>query len=275
MNLFAEKGLIYSVIAVYLFITLAPLVWVLSTSFKPNQEAISFPPKFLPDKPTWENYIFVLTDPKLSLSLLNSLLVSVGSTVLSVTVSALAGFAFARYDFKGKNLIMSIILGLFMIPVVINIIPLYIMLANIGLLNSLGALVMTFQILIIPLNIFLLKNYFESLPRELEEAALIDGCSRLGSLVRITIPLSLPGFLIAAILSFRFSWNEFVLPVVLSNKPESMIFQVALYQFISLYRIDWGYLTAGINIALIPVVVLMLVFQKRMIKGLTLGALKG
>jgi multiple sugar transport system permease protein len=275
MNLFAEKGLIYSVIAVYLFITLAPLLWVLSTSFKPNQEAISFPPKFLPDKPTWENYIFVLTDPKLSLSLLNSLLVSVGSTVLSVTVSALAGFAFARYDFKGKNLIMSIILGLFMIPVVINIIPLYIMLANIGLLNSLGALVMTFQILIIPLNIFLLKNYFESLPRELEEAALIDGCSRLGSLVRITIPLSLPGFLIAAILSFRFSWNEFVLPVVLSNKPESMIFQVALYQFISLYRIDWGYLTAGINIALIPVVVLMLIFQKRMIKGLTLGALKG
>jgi len=275
MNLFAEKGLIYSVTAVYLFITLAPLVWVLSTSFKPNQEAISFPPKFLPDKPTWENYIFVLTDPKLSLSLVNSLLVSVGSTVLSVTVSALAGFAFARYDFKGKNLIMSIILGLFMIPVVINIIPLYIMLANIGLLNSLGALVMTFQILIIPLNIFLLKNYFESLPRELEEAALIDGCSRLGSLVRITIPLSLPGFLIAAILSFRFSWNEFVLPVVLSNKPESMIFQVALYQFISLYRIDWGYLTAGINIALIPVVVLMLIFQKRMIKGLTLGALKG
>jgi len=275
MNLFAEKGLIYSVIAVYLFITLAPLLWVLSTSFKPNQEAISFPPKFLPDKPTWENYIFVLTDPKLSLSLLNSLLVSVGSTVLSVTVSALAGFAFARYDFKGKNLIMSVILGLFMIPVVINIIPLYIMLANIGLLNSLGALVMTFQILIIPLNIFLLKNYFESLPRELEEAALIDGCSRLGSLVRITIPLSLPGFLIAAILSFRFSWNEFVLPVVLSNKPDSMIFQVALYQFISLYRIDWGYLTAGINIALIPVVVLMLIFQKRMIKGLTLGALKG
>lgn len=275
MNLFAEKGLIYFVIAVYLFITLAPLLWVLSTSFKPNQEAISFPPKFLPDKPTWENYIFVLTDPKLSLSLLNSLLVSVGSTVLSVTVSALAGFAFARYDFKGKNLIMSIILGLFMIPVVINIIPLYIMLANIGLLNSLGALVMTFQILIIPLNIFLLKNYFESLPKELEEAALIDGCSRLGSLVRITIPLSLPGFLIAAILSFRFSWNEFVLPVVLSNKPDSMIFQVALYQFISLYRIDWGYLTAGINIALIPVVVLMLIFQKRMIKGLTLGALKG
>ena len=169
MKIFFEKSLIYSVIAVYLFITVAPLVWVLSTSFKPNQEAISFPPKFLPDHPTLENYFFVLTDSKLVLSLINSLIVSVGSTALSVTVSALGGYAFARYDFKGKNLLMSTILALFMIPVVINIIPLYIMLANVGLLNSLVALVLTFQILIIPLNIFLLKNYFESLPKELEE----------------------------------------------------------------------------------------------------------
>jgi multiple sugar transport system permease protein len=275
MKIYFEKSLIYSVIAVYLFITVAPLVWVLSTSFKPNQEAISFPPKFLPDHPTLDNYLFVLTDSKLVLSLINSLIVSLGSTALSVTVSALGGYAFARYDFKGKNLMMSTILALFMIPVVINIIPLYIMLANVGLLNSLLALVLTFQILIIPLNIFLLKNYFESLPKELEEAALIDGCSKLGALIRVTLPMSLPGFLIAAILSFRFSWNEFVLPVVIANKPDSMIFQVALYQFISLYRIDWGYLTAGINIAIIPVVVLMLIFQKKMIRGLTLGAVRG
>jgi ABC-type glycerol-3-phosphate transport system permease component len=275
LKILIERSLIYSILAVYLFITLAPLIWVISTSFKPNQEAISFPPNFLPLNPTLDNYFFVLTDPKLVLSLTNSLIVSLGSTALSVAVSALGGYAFARYDFKGKNLIMSIILGLFMIPVVINIIPLYIMLANVGLLNSLVSLILTFQILIIPLNIFLLKNYFESLPKELEEAALIDGCSRLGALWRITIPMSLPGFLIAAILSFRFSWNEFVLPVVLSNRPDSMVFQVALYQFISLYRIDWGYLTAGINIALIPVVVLMLIFQKKMIKGLTLGAVRG
>lgn len=270
-----EKTLIYFVIATYLFITLAPLLWVLSTSLKPNQEAISFPPKFLPDSPTFDNYLFVLTDPKLVTSLINSLAVSLGSTGLSVVVSALGGYAFARFDFKGKNLLISTILGLFMIPVVINIIPLYILLANIGLLNSLLALVLTFQILIIPLNIFLLKNYFETIPKELEEAALIDGCSKMRAFWHIIVPISMPGFLIAAILSFRFSWNEFVLPIVLSNRPDVMVFQVALYQFISLYRIDWGYLTAGINIALIPVVVLMLFFQKRMIRGLTLGAVRG
>src|ERR671931_2451276 len=177
---FSERALIYGLIAIFLFITLFPLLWVFSTSFKPNEEAINFPPKFLPEKITFSNYVFVLTDPGLVRSLINSFVVSMGSTALSVVVSALAGYAFARFEFKGKNLIMSVILGLFMIPVVINIIPLYIMLANIGLLNSLGALVMTFQILIIPLNILLLKNYFQTIPKELEEAALIDGCSRLG-----------------------------------------------------------------------------------------------
>jgi multiple sugar transport system permease protein len=270
-----ERTLIFAVIAVYLFITLAPLMWVLSTSFKPNQEAITFPPKFLPETPTLDNYLFVLTDPKLVISLLNSLSVSLASTGLSLAVSALGGYAFARFEFKGKNLLMSTILGLFMIPLVINIIPLYIMLSNIGLLNSLIALVLTFQIIIIPLNIFLLKNYFQTIPRELEEAALIDGCSKIRAFWHVIVPISMPGFIIAAILSFRFSWNEFVLPIVLSNKPDVMVFQVALYQFISLYRIDWGFLTAGINIALIPIVVLMLFFQKRMIKGMTLGAVRG
>ena len=271
---FAERTLIYALIAVFLFITLSPLIWVLSTSLKPNTEAISFPPKLLPEVPTIENYLFVLTDPALARSLVNSFIISIGSTALSVAVSSLAGYAFARFEFKGKNVIMSVILGLFMIPIVINIIPLYTMLANFGLLNSLVALMLTFQILIIPLNILLMKNYFETIPKELEEAALIDGCSRLGVLRRVTIPLSMPGFAIAAVLSFRFSWNEFIIPVVLSNRSDSMVFQVALYQFISLYRIDWGYLTAGITLSLIPVLVLMLTFQKQMIRGLTLGAIR-
>ena len=175
-----EKTLIYIVIATFLFITFAPLLWVLSTSFKPNSEAISFPPKFLPDSPTLDNYLFVLTDPNLVTSLFNSLAVSLASTGLSVAVSALGGYAFARFHFKGKNVLISTILGLFMIPVVINIIPLYIMLANVGLLNSLFALVLTFQILIIPLNIFLLKNYFETIPKELEEAAPVVRRDRRG-----------------------------------------------------------------------------------------------
>ncbi|MGD1834140.1 MAG: carbohydrate ABC transporter permease [Nitrososphaeraceae archaeon] len=272
---FTERTLLYILILTFIFITLVPLFWVLSTSFKSNEEATTLPPTILPENPVLDNYIFVLTDSHLVHSLFNSFIVSIGSTILSVTVSALGGYAFARFKFKGKNILLSIILGLFMIPIIINIIPLYIMLSQIGLLNSLISLILTFQILIIPLNIFLLKSYFETIPKELEDAALVDGCTRLGVLRRITIPLSMPGFAVASVLAFRFSWNEFILPIVLANKPDSMVFQVALYQFVSLYRIEWGYLTAGINIAIIPILILMLIFQKQMIRGLTLGAIRG
>lgn len=271
----SDKWLIYSIIFTYIFITLIPLVWVFSTSLKPNDLAISLPPEFLPSEPTIENYVFVITEPRLVHSLINSLLVSLGSTVLSVAISALGGYSFARFKFKGKNLLLSIILGFFMIPIVINIIPLYLMLSEIGLLNSIFSLIITFQILIIPLNIFLLKNYFETIPREIEEAALVDGCSRFGILRRIILPLSTPGLAIASVLAFRFSWNEFLLPIVLANRPDSLVFQLALYQFISIYRIEWGYLTAGINIALIPIVILMLLFQKQLVHGLTASSLKG
>jgi ABC-type glycerol-3-phosphate transport system permease component len=271
---YVEKSVIYILLFTYLFITIVPLVWVLSTSFKSNEEATSIPPQFFPDNPTLENYLFVITEPHIFKSLFNSFLVSIGSTIISVAISALGGYAFARFQFKGKNILLSVILGLFMIPVLINIIPLYIMFSQVGLLNSIIGLILTFQILIIPLNIFLLKSYFETIPKELEEAALIDGCSNLGVLRRITIPLSMPGFAIAAVLAFRFSWNEFILPIVLSNRPDSMVFQVALYEFVSLYRIEWGYLTAGINIALVPILVLMLIFQKQMIRGLTIGAIR-
>jgi len=271
----SDKWLIYSIIFTYIFITLIPLVWVFSTSLKPNDLAISLPPEFLPSEPTLENYVFVITEPRLAHSLINSLLVSLGSTALSVAISALGGYSFARFKFKGKNLLLSIILGFFMIPIVINIIPLYLMLSEIGLLNSIFSLIITFQILIIPLNIFLLKNYFETIPNELEEAALVDGCSRFGILRRIILPLSTPGLAIASVLAFRFSWNEFLLPIVLANRPDSLVFQLALYQFISIYRIEWGYLTAGINIALIPIVILMLLFQKQLVHGLTASSLKG
>ena len=270
-----DKWLIYSIIFIYIFITLVPLMWIFSTSLKSNDVAVSLPPKILPSDPTIENYIFVITEPRLLHSLINSLLVSLGSTGISVLISALGGYAFARFKFRGKDILLSIVLGLFMIPVIINIIPLYLMLSQVGLLNSIFTLMITFQILIIPLNIFLLKNYFETIPYELEEAALVDGCSRFGILRRIIIPLSTPGLAIASVLAFRFSWNEFLLPIVLSNRPDSLVFQVALYQFISIYRIEWGYLTAGINIALIPIVVLMLLFQKQLIQGLTAGSLKG
>jgi ABC-type glycerol-3-phosphate transport system permease component len=195
--------------------------------------------------------------------------------ILNVSICALAGYALARCEVRAKSILLYVILALFTIPIIVNIIPLYSILANLNMLNSLLSLILTFQILIIPLNVVLLKNYFETIPKEVEESALIDGCSKFGVLRRIIIPLSMPGLAVAAIFSFIFSWNEFVLPIVLANSPDSTLFQVALYQFISIYRIEWGYLSAGIVVALVPVIILIIAFQRQMIKGFTLGSLRG
>ncbi|MGD9532905.1 MAG: carbohydrate ABC transporter permease [Candidatus Nitrosocosmicus sp.] len=270
-----EKSIIYIVLFVFIGLTMFPLIWVFTTSLKPNDESMSFPPKLIPEKVTLENYFFVMTNSTIVKSLYNSLIVSIGSMILNVSICALAGYALARFEFRAKSILLYVILALFTIPIIVNIIPLYSILANLNMLNSLLSLILTFQILIIPLNVVLLKNYFETIPKEVEESALIDGCSKFGVLRRIIIPLSLPGLAVAAIFSFIFSWNEFVLPIVLANSPDSTLFQVALYQFISIYRIEWGYLSAGIVVALVPVIILIIAFQRQMIKGFTLGSLRG
>ena len=150
-----EKSFIYIAIFIFIGLTLFPLIWVFTTSLKPNDESMSFPPKLIPERVTFENYAFVFTNSTIVKSLYNSLIVSFGSMILNVTICALAGYALSRFEFKAKRLLFSLILGLFMIPVVINIIPLYSILANLGLLNSLVSLILTFQILIIPLNVIL------------------------------------------------------------------------------------------------------------------------
>jgi multiple sugar transport system permease protein len=265
----------YALLVVYALFTLTPMLWVLSTSFKPSEEAMAFPPRILPRSVSLENYRFVFQDPYLVRSLANGFLAAVPSTALCVAVSALAGFAFARYEFRGKGLILNTMMAIFMIPVVMNTIPLYVMFHRLKLLDTFIALILSYQILIIPLNIFLLKNHFETIPVELEEAAMVDGCSRVQALWRVTLPCAWPALAVSAIFSFRFSWNELVFPLTFANKPSMNVFQVALYKFMGLYRVDWGALTACIIIGMIPILLMFIFFQRQMIAGFTAGAIKG
>jgi ABC-type glycerol-3-phosphate transport system permease component len=207
--------------------------------------------------------------------LANGFLAAAPSAILCVAVSALAGFAFARYEFRGKGLILGMMMAIFMIPVVMNTIPLYVMFHRLKLLDTFIALILSYQILIIPLNIFLLKNHFETIPIELEEAAMVDGCSRVQALWRVTLPCAWPALAVSAIFSFRFSWNELVFPLTFANKPSMNVFQVALYKFMGLYRVDWGALTACIIIGMIPILLMFVFFQRQMIAGFTAGAIKG
>lgn len=267
--------LLYAGLVLFLILSIGPILWVLTTSFKTAQEAMQFPPKIIPQKITLENYKFVLTNPKLLTSLFNSFKVAIPSSVLCVLISSMAGFAFARYKFIGKKVLFSIMLGFFMIPVLMNLIPLYVSMQKLRLLNTYTGLILSYQVLIIPLNIFMLKNYFETIPKELEEAAIIDGCTHLQVLSKIVLPLVWPGLATASILSFRFAWNEFLLALTFTSDPKMSVFTVAIYRFMGLYEVNWGYLTAGIIIGIIPTIVILGIFQKRFVEGLTAGAVKG
>lgn len=270
-----KKLYIYAALIFFALIALAPILWVFTTSLKPASEAMKFPPRLIPNKITWENYKFVFTNGYLVRSLFNSFVVVIPSAFLSVIISALAAYAFARYRFKGRDILFNLMLGLFMIPVLMNLIPLYISLQKLNLLNNYLGLILTYQVLIVPLNIFMLKNYFETIPVELEEAAMIDGCSRLSALTKIVLPLIWPGLATASILSFRFAWNQFLFPLTFTSQPEMQVFQVAIYNFMGLYQVNWGYLTASIVIGMVPILIILMIFQRRFVEGLTAGAVKG
>lgn len=261
--------LLYLFLAGYATIVLVPFLVVMSASLHPAGL-----PRLLPDTVTFKHYGRIIGDPKLLRALINSFIVGGGSTVLSVLISALAGYAFSRYEFRGKRLLMGVVLGIFMIPVSVNIIPLYTMLQDIGWLNTYQGLIIPYQALILPLNVWLLKNFFDTIPQDLEEAAMVDGATRWTAFWRVTLPLTWPGVAVASIFAFRFSWNDFIFAATFTSTASMRTWQAAMYTFLGLERTDWGPLTAGVVIGMLPVVMLFVFFQRQFIEGLTVGAVK-
>jgi ABC-type glycerol-3-phosphate transport system permease component len=260
---------LYLIIGGYTAIVLVPFLVVLSASLHPSGL-----PRLIPDAVTVEHYARILGDPKMLRALMNSFIVSIGSVILSVLISALAGYAFSRYDFPGKPILIGVVLGIFMIPVSVNIIPLYVMLQRLGWLNTFQGLIIPYQALILPLNVWLLKNFFDTIPLDIEEAALVDGASLWTVFWRVTLPLTWPGLAVASIFAFRFSWNDFILAATFTSTASMRTWQAAMYTFLGLERTDWGPLTAGVVIGMLPVIILFVIFQRRFIEGLTVGAVK-
>jgi multiple sugar transport system permease protein len=264
-----RKILLYVIVAGYAGLVIIPILIVVSASLHPAGL-----PRIIPDSVTLKHYDRILSDPKFTRALLNSGIVTVLSTVLSVFISALAGYAFSRYEFIGKRLLMGVVLGIFMIPVSVNIIPLFVIIRRLGWINTYQGLVVPYQALILPLNVWLLKNFFDTIPVEIEEAARVDGATRWTAFWRVTIPLAWPGLAVASIFAFRFSWNDFVFASTFANSASRQTWQAAMFSFLGLERTDWGPLTAGVTIGMLPILLLFIVFQRRFIEGLTVGAVK-
>lgn len=266
-------------LGVMLAFTLLPMVWMLLTSIKSGFAAMQFPPQWWPKEPTLVNYKRLL-DPTNSVGadflhfFWNSLFVSTMSTILSVIVAVPAAYAFSRFNFPGRKTLFFAVLLRNMFPAVIFLVPLFILMRLLGLVNTHGSLILTYLTFGLPLAIWLLKGFYDNIPYQLEQAARIDGASRFQAFVMIIMPLSVPGIIATAIYSFIGAWNEYIFAYTFINKNDRLTLPIGIQRFFSENTSDFPGLMAASFIMSVPVVVLFLMLQRYFVRALTEGAVK-
>ncbi len=254
---------------------LFPLVWILLTSLKNETELQTFPLQYLPAVPAWSNYARVFSEEPFARFFLNSLVVSGLSTILCVVVAALAAYALARLKLRGRTFLTTAVIVFSMFPVVSLIVPLFKLLRGANLLNTYPALILPYTALSLPVAILVLVAFFSSIPRDLEAAAMVDGCSRVSALWRVVVPLSAPGMVTAALLVFVNSWNEFLLALSFNTKLDMRTVSVGVNLYQGEFSFPWPLISAAIIVGVVPIVALIVIFQRRFVAGLTAGAVKG
>jgi ABC-type glycerol-3-phosphate transport system permease component len=253
---------------------LFPIYWVLVASVTPEARLLATP-SLLPQAPILDHYRALFEDREFWTPVRNSLIVAGFTTLLSVTLGTGCAYALARLQFRGKAPLLALVLAVAMFPQISIVSPLYLVLRELRLLNTYPGLVLPYLTFAMPLTIWLLVGFFRQLPAQLEEAAFMDGASRLRALWAIVVPLSAPGLATTAILTFLYSWNEFLFALSFALGPERYTVPVAIALFRGQYQVPWGEILAAAVVATVPVAVLVLVAQRRIVSGLTAGAVKG
>jgi len=264
-------------------IAVFPLLWIGVSSFKTQGEIFRYPSTFLPQQFSLKNYqeALALLPPgqkplsEIPVGLQNSMISAMTSTVLILLVGSMAGYAFARIRFPGRNAIFSVLLFLRTLPGVVLVIPLFIMATLTRTFDTKFILILVYTAFNLPFAIWLLSIFFQEIPGELEEAALIDGCTRWSVLFRIYLPLSRPAFATVGMLSFMACWNEFLFAVILTNSAAAKTVPVALASMQAAFETRWAIMTAGAVLHSLPAIILVLFAQGHVVKGLTMGAVKG
>lgn len=274
-----RTGVLYLVLAATSLLTVFPFLWMLSASLMEQNEAAVFPPRFLPTSPTFENYQALFEQPLRSILpfdtyIFNSLYIALVVVLGRVLVCAMAGYAFARIHFPGRGLAFGMLLASLMVPGVIRLIPLYHMYKQIGWLDTHAPLIFP-AVLANTFSTFLLRQFFMSLPAELDEAARIDGASTLTIFWRIAVPLSLPAMAAVAIFTFQSSWNDFTTPVIYISDIKKTTLPVGLAVFRGEFGTDYEMLMAGSVLGLVPVLVIYTFLQRYFVQGIALTGIKG
>jgi multiple sugar transport system permease protein len=271
---------LYAAVAAVCLSIIAPYAWLAISSVSFRVDLTAVPLKWLPKELNLENYREIAfassgINASLKIGLRNSVAIAGSSTVFCLLAGSLAAYVFSRLRFRGKGAVFSFILLTQFMPMIVLIIPIYIIMIRLGLLNTIPALVIADCAFILPLVIWLMRGYFEAIPRDLEEMARIDGCSRFGTIFRIILPLSTPGLAASGIFAFIIAWNEFFSALVLSSTLRSKTISVIISEFSSKVGVDYVAMAAAGVVASLPPVILALVFQRYIVQGLTAGAVKG
>jgi N,N'-diacetylchitobiose transport system permease protein len=273
MILAARRGALTVLVAAIAVASLFPFFWMLLTSVKPDQELFTKSPRFVVTAPTFHHYTS-LFDGNIPTQFRNSLVVAAATTVITGLVALLAGYVLARYRLRSRHILMVVILATQLLPQTILVIPLFAVFRNAGLLNTYWGLTLSHLALTVGLCTFMMRSFIVDIPPELEEAALVDGASRLRAVGSIVFPLAWPGLAASSVYAFITSWNELMFSSTYMQRPEVETLPVALQQFFSSYYTDWGGVMAASAVFTVPVVLFFLLVQKRLMQGMATGAIK-
>jgi N,N'-diacetylchitobiose transport system permease protein len=272
----SHSGTVFANVAgiVFALVMIFPVYWVINTAFKPADEVLQFTPSFVPKHPTFDNFTSAVKAPLFMQDLVNGLIVTLCAVAGALIVGFLAALAIARFKFYGRRAIILVILAVQLVPLLALLIPLFLMLQRANLTNSLIGVSLTYLVLILPYTVWTLRGFISAIPRELDEAALIDGCNRFQTFWRIILPLTGPGLVATSVYGFIQAWNEFIIINTL-NSPEKQNLMAWLLQNQTTRGTAWGPLMAGAIITSLPVVIFFLIIQRNIATGLTAGAVKG
>jgi multiple sugar transport system permease protein len=271
----ALQGLGNGVLVLMLLWTAIPFYWMIATSLKHDKEIYGYEATLIPQRPTMANYATVFRETPYLLYLRNSVAVAVGSTVLSMIIAVLGAYAIARLNFPGRALLARSLVFTYLVPTSLLFIPMFALMSALRLTDSLHGLIIAYLGFDVPFCTWLLMGYFKSVPVELEEAARVDGCNRVGALLRVVLPMSLPALVVVTFFSFTHAWNEFLYAYVFTSTTGSRTVTTGLVNFMSQDVFFWGPLMASTVMSALPPVLMFLVFQRWVVKGLTLGGVKG
>jgi multiple sugar transport system permease protein len=270
-----NSALFYVFLFLFVLVSMFPLIWIFKMSIITKSELYASPPTVLPANPTGAEYVQIFGDPSFQKALINSTIISSVTTVICLFLGSIAAYAIARLRFRFKNPVMTLILALSFFPQVAIIAPLFIQFTAVGLIDTYGSVIIADTVFALPLTVWLLVAFFRELPVDLEDAARVDGATTMQAFRKVIVPLAAPGVFTTAILTFIFAWNEFLFANTFLFDENTQPVTVVIPNFATVYTVDYGAQAAAAVVVTVPLVIMVLIFQRRIVSGLTAGAVKG